>query len=371
MNKKTQAFSFELKASNDDTGIIEGYLSVFNNVDQGKDMVMPGAFKRTLQNSKKRMNDTGKKFLFPVLWQHDQTCPIGGCTDAKEDSHGLYVVFQLDMDTQKGKEAYSAYKKGYMDQLSIGYDVIDKKWNKDIRELIELRLWEGSTVTFAMNEEALASAKARKDFNDHYEDAMASDVLEDLWDVYCALTQAFRDAFSIGDTPLDDMKASLSQFTDAMLAMTQRGIDTNLSQYLSDQQSSYPSSSGIMESNIMPDFKHYMTLALRSKGGGMSQAKADAISAHIDTLHGSADKIQTQAKAMKGHASDLHNAADDLATVLQGSEPAYSSDPGDSEDGDEGKSASSRDRVPGTRGSSKDTHDIDIALKRLAILQTK
>lgn len=367
MNIESKTFNFELKASDDNTGIIEGYLSVFNNVDQGKDMVLPGAFKRTLQNSKKRMSDTGKKFLFPVLWQHDQEQPIGGGSDAKEDSHGLYVVFQLDMDTQKGRETYSAYKKGYMDQLSIGYDVIDKKWNKDIRELIELRLWEGSTVTFAMNEEALASAKARKDFNDHYEDAMASDVLEDLWDCYCALTQAFRDAFSIGDQPIDDMKASLTQFMDAMLAMTQRGIDTNLSQYLSDQAQSSNSYYGMMGVSTMPDFKHYLSLALSSKGGGMSAAKKDAIHAHIDTLHTTADKVQEQSKVMKGHSTALHTAADDLATVLEGSEPAYTSDPGQSEDGKEPK-ANSRTAL-GIHGSfESNTHEIELALKRLGAL---
>ncbi len=152
MIREQKSFNFSIKTTDDELGQISGYLSVFGNVDEGKDRVLPGAFKRTLQNSEKRMTTGGKKFLFPVLWQHDQTQPIGGCFAASEDSTGLFVKFQLDLNTQKGREAYSGYKAGYMDQLSIGYDVVDSGYDaKGVRDLKELRLWEGSAVTFAMN----------------------------------------------------------------------------------------------------------------------------------------------------------------------------------------------------------------------------
>src|SRR5256885_8635808 len=90
-------FHFELKSVDENQGIIEGYLSTFGNVDYQKDRVIEGAFKKTLAEAKSRMQNKGKKFLWPVLWFHDPDKPIGGCIDAKEDSYGLYTKIQLDI----------------------------------------------------------------------------------------------------------------------------------------------------------------------------------------------------------------------------------------------------------------------------------
>ena len=57
MARECKTFPFKLKNSDDGQGIIEGYLSVFNVVDQGKDRVIKGAFKRTIANSKKKAAD--------------------------------------------------------------------------------------------------------------------------------------------------------------------------------------------------------------------------------------------------------------------------------------------------------------------------
>jgi hypothetical protein len=41
--------------------------------------------------------------------------------------------------------------------LSIGYDTIDSDFVGDVRQLKELRLWEGSIVTFPMSPEAMVT----------------------------------------------------------------------------------------------------------------------------------------------------------------------------------------------------------------------
>ena len=48
-NKEYLAFEFDVKDSNDDKGIIEGYGSVFGNVDFHNDIVDRGAFRKSLQ----------------------------------------------------------------------------------------------------------------------------------------------------------------------------------------------------------------------------------------------------------------------------------------------------------------------------------
>lgn len=161
--REQKDFAFEVKEFDDVTGIVKGYLSTFNNIDEGGDRVLPGAFKRTLQSKYQYKKAHNKTYLMPLLWQHDTNSPIGGYTEAKEDNVGLYVEFQVDMDVQRGKEAYSGLKKGYIFQQSIGYDVINAEYVKEadgsmVRDLLELRLWEGSVVTFPMNTEAVVTS---------------------------------------------------------------------------------------------------------------------------------------------------------------------------------------------------------------------
>ena len=56
-----------LKSSDlQDTGQFEGYASTFGNVDQGGDLIEPGAFRESV--AKARAEGWG----IPMLWQHDQ-----------------------------------------------------------------------------------------------------------------------------------------------------------------------------------------------------------------------------------------------------------------------------------------------------------
>jgi len=145
---------FECKKITDE-GDFEGYLAVFGNVDAGGDKIHKGAFKKTLREKKK----------FPFLSQHDRWSPIGSFT-GKEDDFGLFISGKLNlMTTQTGipkipkaHEAHALMINDDINGLSIGYDTVKYDDESDgkvrIRNLRELRLWEGSMVTFPMNEAA-------------------------------------------------------------------------------------------------------------------------------------------------------------------------------------------------------------------------
>lgn len=140
---------FEVKDI-DDAGKFKGYASVFGEIDSYRDIVMPGAFKKSLENYKA----IGRKV--PMLWQHRSAEPMGVYTSLKEDSHGLLVEGDINMDTQRGREGHSLMKQGALTGLSIGYNTVmfkdDEK--KLIRELHELDLWEVSPVTFPAGDSA-------------------------------------------------------------------------------------------------------------------------------------------------------------------------------------------------------------------------
>lgn len=141
---------FELK-NIDDKGTFNGYGSVFGEVDSYRDIVLKGAFTKSIQN-----DFVAKGRKVPMLWQHASWQPIGVYTEVKEDDHGLYVEGQINMDVQQGREAHSLLKQGALSGLSIGYNAITEEWVKDdrVRKLHEVKLWEISPVTFPAGDSA-------------------------------------------------------------------------------------------------------------------------------------------------------------------------------------------------------------------------
>jgi len=136
------------------TGHFEGYASVFNVVDRGNDLIMPGAFRRSLQDR----GAGGIKFL----WQHDPKEPVGILDEIYEDARGLYIRGRLILDVSRAREARQLLGAGALDGLSIGFHTVKSRERSDgVRLLREVDLWEISLVTFPMNEQArIASFKS-------------------------------------------------------------------------------------------------------------------------------------------------------------------------------------------------------------------
>ena len=142
----------------DSETMIEGYASLFHHPDQGRDIVMPGAYSKSLKKSAKAQKKV------PMLWQHDPTQPIGVWDSVIEDNHGLYVKGRLLHEVAKGKEAAILIKNHVIDGLSIGYQTHrSRKSSEGFRLLLELDLWEISLVTFPMLSLATLTGKTAGD----------------------------------------------------------------------------------------------------------------------------------------------------------------------------------------------------------------
>lgn len=151
---KHKSFALEVKELND-TGTFSGYLSVFGNVDSYREIVVPGAFKDSLE----KWGEKGT--LPPVLWQHDSREPIGRYTKMVEDEKGLFVEGKLLINTiQRAKEAYELLKEKVITGMSIGFETVGEEISEDKRTrlLTKLNLWEGSIVTFPANQLATVDA---------------------------------------------------------------------------------------------------------------------------------------------------------------------------------------------------------------------
>lgn len=148
------SFPFEIKSLG--TREFEGYGSVFGNVDLGGDIVVPGAFRKTLA-------DHAKAGTLPqMFWMHQPDMVPGVWTAMHEDDKGLYVKGEL-VDTALGNEIRTLLTRKAVRGLSIGYKTIDYDYNKDGDRLLKaVDLWEVSPVSLAMNPLAqVTSAKAR------------------------------------------------------------------------------------------------------------------------------------------------------------------------------------------------------------------
>ena len=161
-----KSFGLELKRVPDQDGTFEGYASVFNVIDQGMDVVAPGAFTKTLGTRKIKM-----------LWQHDQAQPIGVWDEVREDERGLYVKGRILKDVAKGAEAMALLRAGAIDSMSIGYRAIEAvpEGNNQVRKLTEVDLFEISLVTFPMLPDAkvtsVKSIRTERDFERFLRDA--------------------------------------------------------------------------------------------------------------------------------------------------------------------------------------------------------
>lgn len=157
MNRKS--FNLNIKAVQED-GFFSGYGAVFGNIDWYNDVILPGAFKVSLDKWK-----TKNKFP-PVLWNHNDSEPIGIYTNIYEDEKGLFVEGKLLIDdVPRAKSTHALLKAGAIDGLSIGYST--KKANQQgngIRELIEVDIGEISIVTQPANDRSLiTSVKSKLD----------------------------------------------------------------------------------------------------------------------------------------------------------------------------------------------------------------
>lgn len=144
--RKRLGFTLELK-SIDAQGRFAGYASVFDVIDNQRDIMQRGAFAKTLN---------GRVQEIKLLWQHQQDEPIGVFERMFEDERGLYVEGKLLLNVQRALEAYSLLKATAINGLSIGYSPVHYRIDPHtgVRYLSEVDLWEVSLVTFPANEAA-------------------------------------------------------------------------------------------------------------------------------------------------------------------------------------------------------------------------
>lgn len=141
----------EIKDVDFDKRIITGYASKFGNIDLVGDMIMPGAFTKTINER----GPSGKNEIW-FLHNHSTDSPLGKPSVLKEDNYGLYFESKI-VDTEIGEDILKLYQEGLINQHSIGFSTI--KQNKvdatagkpAYYQIQEVKLYEFSSVLWGAN----------------------------------------------------------------------------------------------------------------------------------------------------------------------------------------------------------------------------
>lgn len=251
-------------------GSFEGLLSPYGNVDGTGDLVEPGAYTKTLK-------DRGNKV--PLLWQHSPALPIGELMlDDRAD--GLYCKGQLLMADSVAQRAYLFIKARIVKGLSIGFETIKDSIENGVRRLKEIRLYEGSIVTFPANEMALittvksvnGAVENKGDFN---EELTEIQLQETGYQMRYALSNALYSVVWANlsrDEKIAASEAVIQQFHDAYMAFLPAYLDMLTEEY------------GEMETWSQKRFE-------TKEGRRFSAASMDGIKAGCDMIKAGHDKL--------------------------------------------------------------------------------
>lgn len=166
MDQRRSGYPVELKAVDVPAGIAEMYVSVFGNIDSAGEIVAPGFFAESIAANRRTDGTLRQK----GMWSHDWDLPIAKTLDAKEvypgdpalpesirDLGGLWVKSQFNMETQRGREAFSDLQFGTADEFSIGYQVYQDSLDSTtgIRTLLKGNWLEWSVVFKGANDKTI------------------------------------------------------------------------------------------------------------------------------------------------------------------------------------------------------------------------
>lgn len=125
-------------------GIVTGYLSDFDTKDYDGDIIVKGAYTKSITERK------GDIFF---LNQHNWSQPHGKFNVLQEDSKGLYFESMPLIDTTYSQDTLKLYEAGIIKEHSVGFITIKDEYDSksSARIIKEIKLLEGSNVTLGAN----------------------------------------------------------------------------------------------------------------------------------------------------------------------------------------------------------------------------
>lgn len=132
-------------------GIVTGYFSHFGSVDSDHDIIVKGAFEKTISEN----GPASRKPRIKHLLNHDPSQPLGVLTELKEDNYGLYYESKIGSHSL-GQDFIKMVESGLIQEHSIGFQIMNyvqlKPWDEvkpgeAARSITGVKLYEGSSLS--------------------------------------------------------------------------------------------------------------------------------------------------------------------------------------------------------------------------------
>ena len=136
-----KSFEGNVKDVDSKQGIVSGYFSAFGMVDSDGDIMMPGAFKRSIQDWGPEAKGRVKHLL-----NHDPSQPLGKILELKEDGYGLFYRSQVGSH-RLGQDFIKMVESDLIGEHSIGFRILREQKSSEANEIHEVMLFEGSSLT--------------------------------------------------------------------------------------------------------------------------------------------------------------------------------------------------------------------------------
>ena len=149
-----KSFDGVTKVVDEQQGLVEAIVNTTGIVDLQNDVLEPGSWDGLC-----KAMTTGEVDYPSVLWGHDWAIPVGKVLHAEElmpgdirlkaakakpEAGGLRIIAQYNLDTQRGREAYSDVSKGLIKQWSVGFMPADDGHDfdaKGIHRISKVGMW--------------------------------------------------------------------------------------------------------------------------------------------------------------------------------------------------------------------------------------
>lgn len=130
-------------------GIVTGYAASFNTLDADRDIIMPGAFSKTIKEQGPGSTQPRIKHLL----NHNTSQPLGLPEVLREDEKGLYYESKIGSNSI-AVDFMKMVDSGLITEHSIGFNTVrktitnpDADWRDQQTQIHEVKLYEFSSLT--------------------------------------------------------------------------------------------------------------------------------------------------------------------------------------------------------------------------------
>ena len=145
--------------------LVEGYASIFNEVDSHNDKILPGAYTKCLKLIEKF------NYTIPIFLEHNETLIIGKVVKFTQNKKGLWIRAEI-FDPIHAPRIQNVLDNGIALGLSIGYTAAAVNWidenhknyatfTDEQRNITDVHLHEVSIVKWPSNSHCVAK-KSKK-----------------------------------------------------------------------------------------------------------------------------------------------------------------------------------------------------------------